>query len=113
MTTFVERLKELRKQKNISQAELAPILGLSQQAIAKWETEKSSPDPEMLSKLADFFDVTSDYLLGRTDNPKGYYTQTMAAHRTDDPTSPLPEEARKSIEDFKRFIFEKYGIKYN
>lgn len=39
--------------------------------------------------------------------------QTIAAHRTDDPSSELPEEARKSIEDFKRFIFEKHGIKYD
>lgn len=39
--------------------------------------------------------------------------QTIAAHRTDDPSSELPEDARKSIEDFKKFIFEKHGIKYD
>ncbi|MDF2873366.1 MAG: transcriptional regulator-like protein [Sporomusa sp.] len=39
--------------------------------------------------------------------------QTIAAHRTDDPSSELPEEARKSIEDFKKFIFEKHGVKYD
>lgn len=38
---------------------------------------------------------------------------TIAAHRTDDPTSELPEAARKSIEDFKKFIYEKHGIKYD
>jgi transcriptional regulator with XRE-family HTH domain len=40
-------------------------------------------------------------------------TQTIAAHRTDDPTKELPEAARKSIEDFKRYIYEKHGIKYD
>lgn len=61
---FVKRLKELRALNNISQAALADKLGLSQQAIAKWETEKATPDPDMIAKLANLFGVSADYLLG-------------------------------------------------
>ena len=46
-----------------------------------------------------------------TETPQSQ--QTIAAHRTDDPTTELPEEARKSIDDFKKFIYEKHGIKYD
>ncbi|MBM7623658.1 helix-turn-helix domain-containing protein [Sporohalobacter salinus] len=62
-----ERIKKLRKEKNISQRKLAKILGLSPSTIAMYETEKRKPDSETLQKIADFFDVSVDYLLGRTD----------------------------------------------
>jgi transcriptional regulator with XRE-family HTH domain len=62
-----EILKTLRSEKGISQASLASLLGLSQQAIAKWETGNSEPDSDMLNKLASFFSVSVDYLLGRTN----------------------------------------------
>lgn len=64
-----KRLKELRALKGLSQAELARFIGMSQQAVAKWETEKATPDPEMLGKLADFFTVSTDYLIGRETKP--------------------------------------------
>ena len=63
---FAQRLKELRKLRGISQVALSNELGLSQQAIGKWETGRSTPDPAMLARIAAFFDVSTDYLLGRT-----------------------------------------------
>ncbi|MCI8650658.1 MAG: helix-turn-helix domain-containing protein [Anaerotruncus sp.] len=65
-----ERLKQLRKQNKISQMALASQLGLSQQAVGKWETERSAPDPATLNQLADIFQVSVDYLLGRDSSPK-------------------------------------------
>lgn len=62
------RLKELRKQKKISQLELAQIIGVSRSTVAMWETNNNEPDNETLIKLAKFFDVSVDYLLGRTDS---------------------------------------------
>lgn len=62
---FAQRLKELRKLRGISQTALSNELGLSQQAVGKWETGRSTPDPAMLSRIAAFFDVSTDYLLGR------------------------------------------------
>lgn len=64
---FSERLKKLRNEKRLSQKELAKELKMSQQTIAKWENNQSTPNPEMIVKIADFFDISTDYLLGRTN----------------------------------------------
>lgn len=61
------RIKELRTEKNYTQAQLAEILEISQQNISKYENCKLEPDITTLSKLADFFKVTIDYLLERSD----------------------------------------------
>ena len=60
---FSRNLKMLRQQHNISQKNMADILYVSQQAVAKWETDKATPNPEMLNRIADYFDVSVDYLL--------------------------------------------------
>lgn len=67
---FEERLANLRNQKNISQYEIAEKLSVDRSRYCKWEQGKSRPSYEMLAQIADFFDVTTDYLLGRTDDPK-------------------------------------------
>ena len=64
------RLKEIRTNKGLTQTEVANNLKISQQAYANYETGKRQPDQEMLAKIADYFDVSVDYLLGRTDTPK-------------------------------------------
>lgn len=64
---FQRRIKELRLQKNISQMELAKATGISQSAIAKWELGKTEPTASAIIILAEFFDETTDYLLGVTD----------------------------------------------
>jgi len=61
---FAQNLKELRKKHQLSQDALAMKLNVSQQAVGKWETEKSFPDFKMLIQLADFFHVSIDDLLG-------------------------------------------------
>lgn len=65
----MERLKILRKNKKCNQQDVANYLGISYQAYAHYENGRRQPDPETLSKIADYFDVTVDYLLGRTDSP--------------------------------------------
>ena len=57
-----ERITELRNEKNISQGTLAQILGVSRQAISKWENDQSSPDTLHLIKLADILDTEVEYL---------------------------------------------------
>ncbi|MBQ6568803.1 MAG: helix-turn-helix transcriptional regulator [Clostridia bacterium] len=64
------RLKELRKQRHISQTKLAIDLDLNQNAISRYETGDREADYKTLIKIADYFDVSIDYLLGRTDDPK-------------------------------------------
>ena len=61
---FAERLKEARKAKRYSQAEVSKMLGVTQQAVGKWETGRSTPDPQTLARVAAYFKVSTDYLLG-------------------------------------------------
>ena len=63
---FGERLKELRIERGLGQNALARTLGLSNASISYWETGKQEPTASAIFKLAFFFDVSSDYLLGLT-----------------------------------------------
>lgn len=64
------RLKELRKSKNISQLKLAMDLNMNQNTISRYETNEREPGINELIKIADYFNVSIDYLLKRTDNPE-------------------------------------------
>ena len=61
---FSERLKAARKSKKLSQAEISRRLGVTQQAVGKWETGRSTPDPGTVARLAEILDTTADALLG-------------------------------------------------
>ena len=63
----MERLKELRIEKELSQAQLAKATGFSQSSIGYWETGQRVPNATAVITLARFFDVTTDYLLGEQD----------------------------------------------
>lgn len=65
--TFGQRLTELREEKDIFQKELAAHLNVSISTISNYENDVHYPDVIILCKLADYFHVTIDYLLGRTD----------------------------------------------
>lgn len=67
MKNFGERLKELRKEKNLTQAQLGELLNTSHATINRYEKNIHEPDLDTINKLADIFDVSVDYLLGRTD----------------------------------------------
>lgn len=64
------RLKELRKSRNLSQVRLAIELNISQNSISRYETGEREADYKTLIALANFFNVSVDYLLERTDNPE-------------------------------------------
>lgn len=61
---FSSALREARKKKRLSQAELASRLGITQQAVGKWESGKSSPDPATVARIAEILGTSTDYLLG-------------------------------------------------
>ena len=63
------RIKELRKQKGITQLKMAMDLNMNQNSISRYETGEREADHKALIAFADYFDVSVDYLLGRTDNP--------------------------------------------
>lgn len=69
-TIFADRLLSLRKSANISQRALAKELNLTNPAITYLETAQRSPSFEVLIALADYFNVSLDYLVGRSDDPE-------------------------------------------
>lgn len=66
----MKKLKELRKSKGLKQADVAKALSISTQVYCNYENGQRQPNPEMLQKLADFFGVSVDYLLGRDELPR-------------------------------------------
>lgn len=66
MSQFSENVKKLRMQKGVKQAELAAVLGVSVRTIAFYESGERHPDFEGLIRMADYFDVSLDYLTGRS-----------------------------------------------
>ena len=67
MRKFAIRLKELRKEHKKSQAELAQELKVSQSMIARWENDECEPTATNITAIANYFQVTTDYLLGRKE----------------------------------------------
>lgn len=66
---FASTLKSLRTLHKLTQKEFAAKFNLTQQAIGKWESGISTPDYETLGKIADYFDVSVDYLIGHEKKP--------------------------------------------
>ena len=101
------RIRQLRKEKGLKQSDLAVEFDISQQTISSYEKGVREPDIATLKKLADFFDVSLDFLLGETDIRTP--VETLALSRSDGYKNGLPDEAIKEIETFKEFIKHKYG----
>lgn len=70
MEKFSARVKELRESCGLSQDALGKIIGVKRYSVYTYEKGRNYPDIPRLIALADYFDVTTDYLLGRTDTPK-------------------------------------------
>ena len=64
---FKERLRDLRTEGNVSQQQLGEIVNMSKMAISHWENGHSEPSIAQLIRLAEFFGVSVDYLIGKTD----------------------------------------------
>lgn len=73
------RIRELRKAKKVTMKELGNIIGVAESTMSLYETGKRKPDPETLSRLADYFNVSVDYLLGRDEEQ----TQPAPKYSTD------------------------------
>lgn len=67
MSMLSQRIRLLRQARNMSQVELAGRLGVTKQSVSNWENDNIQPSIEMLTKLAAFFSVSTDYMLGMED----------------------------------------------
>ncbi|ATO28650.1 helix-turn-helix domain-containing protein [Bacillus atrophaeus] len=93
--TIVERIKNLAKDKKISLAELERKTKLSNGTIRRWD--EKTPGVDKVQKVADYFNVSVDYLLGRSD----FHIETIAAHHDGEEWT---EEELEEIERFKDFV---------
>ena len=91
--TMVENLKKLRNKANISQQQLADVIGVSQQSINKYENHGVEPDIATMIAIAEYFKTSVDYLIGNTDIERRIET----VHRFD-----LNEEEKYMIEKYRR-----------
>ena len=114
VATIGERIKDLRKKKDLTQIELSKKLEISRSTIASWESNRRVPELGTAKILADFFDVSVDFLLGRVDSP----TPTKPRELPDTAAPYLPEgfdelspEARKEVLDFIDYVMVKYAKK--
>lgn len=64
-----QRIKWLRRSANDSQQDLADYLGTSQRSVSHWEVNRTTPDAITISRIADKYETTTDYIIGRTDDP--------------------------------------------
>ena len=88
------RIKELREDRDLRQIDLARATGIDQRTISNYETGKSNPDSFALIKLADFFGVSVDYLLGRTN---------IDLYASDDKRRAI-ENIQAALDDLKRML---------
>lgn len=102
--TLGDKIKLLRKESGLTQLELGDKLGLSKANISKYEANVHEPSIETLNKLSDLFNVSVDFLLGRTSVRN--HTETFAAHTDDED---LSDEARAELENFKDYLRNKYS----
>ena len=70
MNILAKRLVELRTEKKVSRREVSVIIGIAERTYQRYENDERDPDASILKKLSDYYDVSADYLLGRTDTPK-------------------------------------------
>lgn len=107
MSTFGERLSKLRTEKKMSQAELSARLNIAKSTLAMYETDKREPSFETLERIADFFDVKTDYLItGNSDTHSPFYKKdkpsdeltTVMYHKWDQLDERRRKQALKLIE---------------
>lgn len=98
---FIERLKQLREAKHLTQLRLAMELNVSQETISGYEIGKAVPPAEMLVKLADTLDTSVDYILGRTD-----IKSTLRASELSEQEAEILTILRKQPEDKRIFVYD-------
>ena len=101
-------IRELRNRKNLSQLQLSKLMHVSQQTVGSWETGRAIPGSDTLNTLADYFNVSTDYLLGRpnkTNNETDLDEMLDNAHSYDG--KPLDDHDRELIRQYLKALLNK------
>lgn len=101
---FGEILKNLREEKDLKQKDIAKVLGVTDRAVGHYESEARRPSQDILEMLADYFNVSVDYLLGRTEVRNHETIKVLHVLNVDG----LPDEAIEEVEKYIELIRLKY-----
>lgn len=104
----MNRIKKLRNEKNINQDVLAKLLGLEIAGISKLETGRVPLKDEYIIKLAEYFDVSTDYLLGKSDirNPEEFNNDDLHIALSKEDKGVISDELKDKITEYAKFIIE-------
>ncbi|WP_285842827.1 helix-turn-helix domain-containing protein [Metabacillus litoralis] len=108
-----KRLKSERERRNYSQKFVAEKIGITNAVLSNYERDYRDPDTETLKKLAELYDVTTDFLLGRTDIPNAKEAISSAFHDFDNITEEEKEYLDEQLEIFRKFRRETLDKKNN
>ena len=115
MNVCGERIRALRESMNYSQMKFAQLFELGQSSVVRYEKGEASPPLELLVRIADYFDVSLDYIFGRTDNPQGklYEYKPKNGYPADmanfvemclDPKSPMNAKLKQTLVQMLREV---------
>lgn len=103
-----QRIKELRGSQSLTQREFAQLFNVNNSTLAMWETNKNEPDIETIKRLAQFFDVSTDYLLGLTDEwGNAQPSSGSSSAGTTKPPSELSEDEQELLDIYVSLTLER------
>lgn len=102
---YGDRIAYLREQNNLTQQQLADKIGITRASLSHYEKNRREPDYKTLEKLADFFEVSIDYLLGRTDKPTN--------KSLPETTEKDEKDIAKRLQNFKKEIEQSDGLAFS
>lgn len=105
--SFGARLKGLRLEKNMQQSELGRLLNITNVAVSHYENDNRKPTPEIISKVSDIFNVSTDYLLGNTTSKRKYYDLTEKDEKSIETT------LEKLVEELDNGLYSKDMEEYD
>lgn len=98
MATLGSRMRALRLENGLTQGELSKVINVSTASISSYEKDNATPELQSIHKLADYFEVSADYLLGRSDIRNPYQPKVLAAH------SEADEFSQADLDDIERVL---------
>lgn len=105
--SFGARLKELRLEKNMQQSELGRLLNITNVAVSHYENDNRKPTPEIISKVAEIFNVSTDYLLGISSSKRKYYDLTEKDEKN------IEKTLEKLVEELDNGLYSKDMEEYD
>lgn len=107
MSIMAKRLRDARERKNLKQTQVKALTGINNKTLSGYENGVSEPDLETLNKLAELYEVSVDWLMGRTDNPKQIITYQNTKKSTDQAVA--DEHIQYLLDENIRKIAEAYA----